>query len=133
MTSHGRRSKNDPFWSDLKNKVKSRDRSCRLMKVLTAKEALLLIKGGGPLSVLDPAHVFGSGPFPHMVYDTDNVVLLNRVAHDRLDTFKDPITGKPITKEEHTVWWKRIVGEKIYESLEIKSKNQGDNDAFRTN
>lgn len=78
------------------------------------------------MDVLDPAHVLGAGPFPHLMYVECNVVLLNRYSHDNLDYFKDPITGKSIDKETHEKWWRRIVGDKVYNSLITMSRDKGE-------
>ena len=123
-----RRDSSDPKWLELKEIVKKRDKGqCQLLSKLSPQEFLLLTKqAGSRANILDPAHCFGAGSFPHLVYDKDNVVLLNRYSHDMLDYFKNPISGKPIDREEHTRWWKRIIGEQRYENLLIKSTSTGD-------
>lgn len=114
-----RRSKNDSQWKELKQKVLARDKnSCVLRKILTPLEAMLLIKkAGSRLNILDPAHVFPVSTCPHMCYMLENVVILNRYSHSMLDNGCDPITGDFIGQEKVQEWWKRIVGEKIYNTL----------------
>lgn len=121
----GRRGSDDKQWQEVKKQIAKRDKnSCRLCRVLTAQEMMVLRrKAGSLLNVLDPAHVFGVGPHPHMVYIEENIYMINRYSHDMLDTFKDPITGNKISREEHHGWWKRIIGEKTYSYLEEVSRN----------
>jgi len=124
-----RRDKNDLEWKNLKIKVTKRDKSCRLLRVLTAKEMCLLLRlaPGYLLNRLDHAHVFGVGRFPHCIYNAQNVVLLNRYSHHNLDECRHPITGLFITKEEVEQWWKRIVGEERYEQLYNQAYNNNTN------
>ena len=117
----GRRDSTDERWKALKEKITKRDKStCRLMRVLTAQEYLLLRKKAPSklLERLDHAHCFGVGPHPHMCYNEKNVVLLNRFSHENLDNCRNPITSEPISREERDNWWKRIIGESIYNELE---------------
>jgi hypothetical protein len=59
---------------------------------------------------LDIAHIEGKGENPAQKYNVENVVIIGRLWHGLLDTFKDPITRKPITQEERMNWFKRIKG-----------------------
>jgi hypothetical protein len=119
-----RRTNKDVKWLALKEEVRKRDKGCRLLRVLSAKDHLFLTREAGRLvEALDCAHVFGAGAFPHMIYNRKNVVLLNRYSHRLLDEYKNPVNGEPLNKEQHTKWWKRIVGEAVYEALEKESKN----------
>jgi len=115
----GRRDSSDERWKALKEKVSKRDKRCRLMKILTAQEYLILRKKA-PAKLLerwDHAHVIGVGSHPHMCYNEKNVVLLNRYSHENLDNCRNPLTGEPITREERDDWWRRIVGDTIFEEL----------------
>ena len=56
-----------------------------------------------------------------MCYNDKNVVLLNRYSHHNLDECCHPITGLPITKEEVDEWWKKILGEELFEVLRKKA------------
>jgi hypothetical protein len=122
-----RRDSNDEQWQEVKKLVFARDTCCRLVKVLTAREFLVLQRNAGfMLSRFDPAHVFGVGPYPKLVYDPENIVRLNRYSHECLDTMKSPIDGTCITKEEKRAWWERIIGTEMYESLLNKLKEKED-------
>ena len=44
-----------------------------------------------------------------MCYDEDNIISLNRYSHENLDSYRDPITGKSITREEVNKWWVRLL------------------------
>lgn len=119
-----RRTNTDPKWVSLKEKIRKRDRGCRFLRVISAKDYLILKKNAGRLmDRLDSAHVFGAGSFPHMIYEERNVILLNRYSHTQLDNCKHPVYGYDINKEERDSWWRKIVGNEIYESLEALSKN----------
>lgn len=114
-----KRTKDDPLWMSLKRRVADRDRGCRLLRICSVQEYYILMKNAGPrITQLDPAHVIGVGIAPSMCYLDDNVVLLNRYSHDCLDNCKSPITGQNISREERDEWWKRIVGVKLFESLQ---------------
>lgn len=120
----GRRDSSDVRWKALKEKITKRDKStCRLMRILTAQEYLLLRRKAPSklLERLDHAHIHGVGTHPHMCYNEKNVILLNRYSHECLDNCKDPITAEPISREERDNWWRRIIGDVIYEELEESS------------
>lgn len=57
---------------------------------------------------IDIAHILGKGESPKNKYDIDNVVLIGRLWHSRLDTYKHPITNEPISKFERMDWFIRI-------------------------
>jgi hypothetical protein len=57
---------------------------------------------------LDSAHIEGKGENPSMKYNVDNIVIIGRLWHGLIDTYKDPITRKPITQEERIKWFERI-------------------------
>jgi hypothetical protein len=108
-------------WGRIRKEVFSRDSyKCRLLSILSEDE-----KSGLPLDglnkKLDPAHVFGRGSHPHMKYEVDNVVTLSRLFHNRLDQYKNPLTGEDISLDETYEWWKRIAGN-VWESLYLKAK-----------
>lgn len=117
--------KTDSRWNTVRRNVQLRDGSCRLISRLS-KSQIIVIKSrsGGLHSINDPAHVFGKGPYPHMKYDEDNVILLNRYSHSMLDSGKDPIYGKIISKQEQEDWWRFIVGEEHYEVLKKRSRRR---------
>jgi len=108
-----RRDKNDSQWQQLKEKIKARDKhQDRLLRVLTVKEALLL-KRKAPriqLEKLDNCHIFPVSIYPDLMYDPNNVILMNRYSHGNLDNMKHPVTGDPITYEERQEWWSRVAG-----------------------
>jgi len=121
----GRRDSTDERWKALKEKITKRDKSgCRLMRVLTAQEYILLQKKAPSklLYKLDHAHVWAVGTHPHMCYNEKNVVLLNRYSHECLDNCRNPLTAEPISREVRNDWWKRIVGSGVYEELEECSR-----------
>jgi hypothetical protein len=95
---------------------------CRLWAVLTPYEKRELLQGGGDIiRILDTAHVFGKNANPHMRYDLDNVAMLFRTFHERLDQGKSPVSGKTIPHSEKVDWWRRIVGEQLYDILAERS------------
>lgn len=116
----GRRTSSDAEWKAVKEKIRARDKGiCRLLRVLTVKEALLLKRTapGYMLTQLDPAHVFPVGVHPDWCYLEDNLVTLNHYSHSNLDNMRSPIDGRPISREDRDDWWKRIVGNAQYSRL----------------
>lgn len=73
---------------------------------------------------LDMAHVFNKSSYPFLKYDLENVTMIYRLFHNRLDTQCNPINGKPIEKYELEEWWKLIVGIERWENLKRKIKCQ---------
>lgn len=57
---------------------------------------------------LDCAHRESKGSRPDQKYMVDNVFLLNRLAHSRLDSYQNPITGEAIDAAERDAWFDRI-------------------------
>jgi len=111
----------------LREKCLNRDKRCQVVQIFNDSEFKEYSHSVGlfywwGLSALDCAHVFGKGAFPHMRYVMDNVVMLNRVSHNWLDTGKSPVNGKQISNEEKINWWKRIIGEERYKLLEKMSR-----------
>ncbi len=106
-----RRDSNDKKWKEVKDKVYSRDQNrCRLLKVLNIKEALILRRNAGPyLNQIDPAHYIAVSESPSIMYDENNICCLNHYSHSNLDSYKDPLDGHSISKQEVENWWKRIL------------------------
>jgi len=110
----------DIEWKKVSDFVWLRDKSqCRLFTKLTKEESTYVLYSCpyNLVNRLDLAHVIPRSESKNLYYNPDNIVLLSRVFHSRLDTFHDPITGHAISVEEHTNWWKIIVGEDNYNSL----------------
>ena len=113
-----RRSSSDTRWQQTKATVEERDRSDRILKVLTVSEMYELRRNAKQLlQVLDPAHVIPVSKAGWMCYDEDNVILLNRFSHENLDLNRCPITGRNITQNRVHRWWARIVGINKYKEL----------------
>ena len=106
-----RRDSNDTEWKKVKDIVSKRDNNiCRLLKVLSYKEALILKKNAGPfLNKLDHAHFIPVSQNSDIMYDENNICLLNRYSHSNLDSSKNPITGEYITSDQVRLWWIRIL------------------------
>lgn len=110
---------------DIKNQVYTRDTNrCRLYNKLSPYQQIEVseLLSSDQFGTLDIAHVFSRGVYPHMKYDVDNMVLLYRLFHSRLDAHLNPITGKYIANEELEDWWKLIIGNTLYEKLRDRSK-----------
>ncbi len=119
-----RRDAKDKHWQDVKKEVLKRDKNCRLCKVLSAREGLILKENAGiRISMCDPAHFLPVSTHPELLYDVNNIYIINRYSHDNLDNCRCPLTGKPITKEERDNWWKRIIGEETYTNLKEGEQN----------
>jgi len=77
------------------------------MRCLTLRESKRV--RAGPRMTLDCAHVLPASARPDLIYSPDNVYLVSREFHRRLDDHQDPLTGDPIDKNEHYWWWYRVV------------------------
>lgn len=104
-------------WAIIKEKVFKRDGyMCRLIMCLTFNELGILENKVGRM-IIDPAHIFKVGSHPHIKFIPEYIVTLNRYSHNMLDSGKCPLTGKIINQEEVETWWRRIVGNKLYNIL----------------
>ena len=110
----------------LKDQVLKRDNyRCRLWCILTEEEKDLIRQYlYPPLSYTDTAHIVSKAKSKKLQEDIDNIITLTRIFHTRLDQFKNPLTGKFITKKERENWFIRIVGEEHYQKLLEKSKEK---------
>lgn len=123
MKRVGRRSSQDKEWQAVKEEVRKRDKGDRILRVITPLEYLMLKKNAGYfLNILDPAHYIAVSDNPSLIYEKNNIVILNRFSHSNLDNFRDPITSQSITKEEAQKWWERILkgNKEQYEFLKDK-------------
>jgi hypothetical protein len=114
-----RRDKNDERWQEVKRKVKERDQGQdRFLKCLTLKE-FEAFKALNPdyLKILDPAHVLDVGDYPSLMYCADNILTINRTAHERLDSNRSPISGNVIEKGYVKQWWVKILGPEQFQNL----------------
>jgi hypothetical protein len=119
-----RRDSNDTKWQEVKNKVKNRDKVDRMLKILNPIEYKVLKSNAGYLlNILDPAHYLAVSDRPDLCYKSYNIVLLNRYSHEMLDSFKNPINGESITKEEVQLWWERILKGDNTQYQYLKSQN----------
>jgi len=93
--------------------------SCRLLIKLSTQELFYISRTVGNyfLKPIDHAHIFPRSTHPHLKYDVDNIVLLSRLFHSRLDEFRDPITGEYIGKVMAGKWWCFILGSPQFNSL----------------
>ena len=114
----------DVKWQKLKEEITIRDKcQCRFFSIMTEEEKKLIRPHlWGDFKRIDGAHVMSRSSSPHMKYDVDNVYSLYRYIHKSLDELFDPFTRKPISKEEASNYWKRIIGEDKYNELEQRSK-----------
>lgn len=111
MSTSYRRSSSDKEWQRIKKIVKERDNnSCRIPKCISLQEYIYLKKNSGHyLSIIDPAHIISVSENPSIMYEPSNIISLNRYSHENLDLSRDPIHGKPISKEEVTKWWVKLL------------------------
>lgn len=116
-----RRDSNDIEWKNVKDKVYKRDNNiCRLCRILSLQEMLILKKNAGSfLNKLDPAHYIAVSQDSSIMYDENNICLVNHYSHSNLDSSRNPITGEFISNEEVHDWWIRILrgNKKQYEYL----------------
>ena len=115
----------DQEWEDVKSDVFKRDDyHCQLLSSNLTDSEKMDFNINAPselLCILDPCHIFGKGAYPHMKYDKDNIVTMNRFSHSCIDQCCNPITGKQINDGERERWWVYIIGEKRYSKLKDKA------------
>lgn len=129
LEAQERRASKDEKWEKLKLNLDLR--YCSLYERLLVNGMnntieQMKINAGVYFQVIDPAHVFGKGAYPHMKYDLDNVVPLNRYSHSMLDQSRDPITGEQLSSEDTKGWWMFIIGSRKYQELLSRSINGRD-------
>ena len=107
-----RRDLDDEQWQETKRKVHQIDcETCCCCKVLSPGEIFAFGKTrmmGGSTKQLDCAHRHPVSTHADEAYDVNNVFLLCREHHYRIDHFLNPVTGEFIEDEEHEKWWDRI-------------------------
>ena len=109
----------DERWEEIKAGL---GKNCQLISVLYDLGMNDLLgelnnNAGWLLKTVDGAHYKSRSRYPFLIYYPDNVVPLNRYSHTMLDQYRDPISGTPISKEEHEGWWELILGEEKYERI----------------
>jgi hypothetical protein len=82
------------------------------MRCLSAKEANQL-REGTPRTI-DRAHIFSAASYPKLIYNVNNIVSLHRYIHQRMDEYRNPLTGEQISDMNfHFYWWWRIKNAKV--------------------
>jgi hypothetical protein len=103
----------DYEWEAIKEVIKLRDMSCLVLKCLTTQELLQVEKQDGfwlsQKFVGDGAHIVARRMSPSNVYNVNNVALISRFFHSRLDNGLDLVTGEFIGFEGSKRWWERIM------------------------
>jgi len=114
----------DEKWLELKDFVLNRDQErCQFLNCLSAPEYQIVKKHiWGINAILDGAHIIGRAESLKLKYESYNVVILCRYAHSMIDTYRDPITQKSMTKEERNNWWVRIVGQVRFDELNLMKR-----------
>lgn len=104
------RSEDDEEWVAVRNKCRTRDKNmCCICRLITPGEyAQFLISNGAFTGKLDVAHIDAVGSHVEKTYDLDNVALLCRCHHQRMDSMEDPVTGKKMKKSDREAWWERV-------------------------
>jgi len=101
----------DEKWLDVRAAAYKRDKyTCQLRQFIIDDYMEVHNELYGELAKLDPCHIFGKGSFPHLKYDLDNIVILSRLFHGKLDTFKHPFTSEKLSYEQRQKLWEKIVG-----------------------
>jgi hypothetical protein len=113
----------DTEWEILKQYIHKRDcNTCRLYRILTPHEIRYFKECGRYLfNVLDCAHVIPRSVSKNLYYEPKNIVLLDRTFHSSLDFEQNPLDGKVTSKINIELYWRRIVGDELYDWL-LKNK-----------
>lgn len=108
----GHRSAEDEEWQKVKKACFERDKGlCRCCIIMTPEELGIRNKRNIPsyfLTNMDAAHYESVGSHVEKTYDLNNIFTLCRSCHSSLDSYNSPVTGKPISNEEHELWWNKI-------------------------
>jgi hypothetical protein len=97
----------DLKWEECKKLVDSRDkRQCQFIRCLSITEFHQLKKLNN--RNIDRCHIFSRSSFPDLIYNPNNIITLQRFIHERIDAWKDPLSGENIDIEYHFYWWWRI-------------------------
>lgn len=102
----------DYRWEELKAYIKERDIICMAYKILTPDELSIVEKQEGwwlNNKFLDGAHIVPRSTLPAHIYNRDNVILLGRFLHSRIDNYLDLVTGEFIGQQGSADWWTRIM------------------------
>ena len=117
----------DEKWVAVQKEVWVRDGGkCRFSSTLDQKTYIECVKPHlwGDLKRIDCAHILPRSTYPSLKYNSSNIVLLYRCIHTKIDNFIDPLTNKPMTKEEHETWWRSLVGDELYDDLLRKGRSK---------
>jgi len=99
-------------WEDLKQNIIIRDNNeCQCYKILNKEEIKIVEKQEGfwLQRHLDGAHIIPRLSAPNHVYNENNVILLGRFFHSRIDSYLDLISGEFIGLDGAALWWTRIM------------------------
>ncbi len=110
----------DEKWEEVKKKVWERDNNtCQCTRAMSIIECNKLKTGDSNTpSIKDVCHVVPRSLCKKLYYDMDNLVLMCRLFHDRLDSYKHPVTGESISREERDCWWVRIIGRERWSKIQ---------------
>lgn len=85
---------------------------CQFYKCLTDDEKkLFLMTWKDSLyrcNVIDIAHLIPKSINPKEKYNPDNAACINTIAHGCLDTYRNPLTNEPMTRNDRNKWIDRI-------------------------
>jgi len=104
----------DYKWEDLKENIILRDNNeCQCYKILTKEEIKIVEKQEGfwLQKRIDGAHIIPRLTAPNHIYNENNVILLGRFFHSRIDSYLDLISGEFIGLDGSALWWTRIMRE----------------------
>lgn len=119
------KSKTDPLWEEVKSRVRNQyGEGCHLFNALSNKERSLIAQKGllnhGDFKTIDGAHIIPKGPFPEHKYKVENVILIKRLFHSRLEIGCDPITGEYVGKDKCMEWYLKVWNHSREKSLTNK-------------
>lgn len=90
------------------SKKKNWQKYCRIWNILTDDEKKYIEDNFNEdlwlNENLDVAHILPKDTDIDLKYNPSNGVILGRLFHQRLDSFKHPVTNEKITKEERLTW-----------------------------
>lgn len=103
----------DPVWEETKKQViEQTGNGCHLLACLSPMELDSILQEGllkhKELGLVDGAHILPRGAHPQHKYNSDNIILIKRLFHTRLEQYQDPLTAQYIGKEATQEWYLRV-------------------------
>jgi len=126
---YGFNDKIDLEWERIKKIVTERDKKCIIWNhILLKEEKLYILKNfwkeySQLCSTFDHAHIESIARRPDLKYNENNIVLISRFFHNRLDQYRNLSSNEKITEDQRNLYLKKLK-EYIYYINKENDKNE---------